>query len=131
MFIDAFEAMILPRRVSHAFRPASFFYRSTWRIWRTAAHGLPVGKRRHGFLSVFGPLSLLGLAGVWALGLMLGFAGLQWSAGSHLEPPRATERPFCYPGGCYSGRSVPVRADSRASSSPRSTSLLLNRMASR
>jgi len=29
-------------------------------------------------------VSLLGLLAVWALGLVTGFAGLQWSAGSHL-----------------------------------------------
>jgi hypothetical protein len=47
-------------------------------------------RRRERFLAIFGPLSLLGLATVWALGLLTGFAGMQWSAGSNLRPLRAT-----------------------------------------
>jgi hypothetical protein len=43
-------------------------------------------QRRERFLAVFGPLSLLGLAGVWAFWLMVAFAGLQWSAGSNIRP---------------------------------------------
>ena len=30
---DAFETIILPRRVTRLFRLARFFYRSTWRPW--------------------------------------------------------------------------------------------------
>src|SRR5207249_3285500 len=41
---------------------------------------------------VYGPISFLGLAALWALGLVLGFAGLQWSAGSNLLPTAAEVR---------------------------------------
>jgi hypothetical protein len=40
--------------------------------------------RREGFLSVYGPASLLGLLGIWAGALILGFAGLQWAVGSNV-----------------------------------------------
>ena len=49
-----------------------------------------IERRRERFLAIYGPLSLLGLAAVWALGLLIGFAGLQWSAGSNLRPLSAT-----------------------------------------
>jgi hypothetical protein len=94
VFIDAFEAMILPRRVTHALRPARLFYRSTWELWRVAATLFPAGRRRHTFLSIFGPLSLLGLLAVWAAGLITGFALLHWSLGTALTFPRDTDDSF-------------------------------------
>ena len=77
MLWDAFEVIILPRRVTHRFRFARFFYRFTWR-WRSAvARQIPDDKRRETYLSTFGPLSLLLLLGVWATGIVAGFAMLQ------------------------------------------------------
>src|SRR3989454_293629 len=80
---DAFETIILPRRVSGRFRLAKFFYRTTWRPWRAVAPLLP---RRAGdaFLSFYGPLSLLMLLALWATGIVLAFGMLQWAAGSAL-----------------------------------------------
>jgi hypothetical protein len=94
MLIDAFEAVILPRRVKHAFRPARLFYRSGWRLWRAVAGRLPPGRRRHTFLSSFGPLSLLGLLAVWAAGLITGFALLHWSLDTATTLPAGTEATF-------------------------------------
>jgi hypothetical protein len=79
VLLDAFEAMLLPRRVAHAFRFTRLFYRGTWPCWRWLANHLPRGRRREGFLSLFGPLSLLGLFASWVLGLIVGFALLYWS----------------------------------------------------
>src|SRR5262245_21767095 len=94
VFVDAFESMILPRRVRHSYRLARSFYRVTWALWRTAAQFLPAGKWRSGFLSVFGPLSLFALLAVWAVGLITGFALLHWSLGSTLTGPNATDQHF-------------------------------------
>ena len=82
VLIDTFETMILPRRVRHSYRLARLYYFSAWFLWRTAAQVLPSGRWRNSFLSIFGPLSLLGLMFVWALGLILGFALLHWSLGT-------------------------------------------------
>jgi hypothetical protein len=84
VFIDAFEAIILPRRVRHPFRLGRLFYQSTWWLWRVAARLFPTGRWRQGFLSVFGPLSLFALLAMWALGLITGFALLHWSLGTLL-----------------------------------------------
>jgi Ion channel len=94
VLVDAFEVMILPRRISHAFRPARFFYRFTWICWRAASRLLPAGKWRQGFLSVFGPLSLLALLSLWGAGLILGFALLHWSFGTALTFPRDSSGNF-------------------------------------
>ncbi|MBI4501539.1 MAG: two pore domain potassium channel family protein [Gemmatimonadetes bacterium] len=79
---DAFETIILPRRVSGRLRLTKFFYRSTWRPWRTFA--LLLTRRRDTFLGFFGPLSLLLLLTMWAAGIVFAFGMLQWAAGSAL-----------------------------------------------
>src|SRR5438132_5105991 len=79
VLIDAFEAMILPRQVRHAYRLARVFYRSAWCLWRGAARRLPPGQWRNGLLAGFGPLSLFALVVVWAAGLITGFGLLHWS----------------------------------------------------
>jgi Ion channel len=91
---DAFEAIILPRRVTRRFRLARLFYRTTWRTWKFAVRFVPSKKSREALLSFYGPISLLLLIGVWAVGLVLGFALMQYGAGSALiltgAPPRFT-----------------------------------------
>jgi hypothetical protein len=70
---EAFEALVLPRRVTRPFRFTRLFYRTGWRVWAVLADRLPATRRRQTFLSVFGPLSLLTLFAIWAAGLILGF----------------------------------------------------------
>ena len=85
VLIDAFEVVLLPRRVRHGFRLARLFYRTSWLIGRTAARLLPAGRWRTAFLSTFGPLSLFALVVVWAVGLIAGFALLHWSLGAAMS----------------------------------------------
>jgi len=87
VMVDGFEAMILPRRVTHPYRFARLFYRYLWMIWRGLASLIPSGRRRETFLSLFGPLSLLGLFATWVVGLVIGFAFLHAS----LESPVQTQ----------------------------------------
>lgn len=82
---DAFESVILPRHVRRSFRIARFFYRTAWRICSVTATHIRNPKRREGYLSYFGPLSLLLLIGFWALALVVAFAMVQWAAGSALS----------------------------------------------
>src|SRR5262245_38534784 len=89
VLIDAFEVMILPRRVAHGFRPARLYYRVAWKAWRRGARLFPPGNWRFGFLGVFGPLSLFGLVGVWASALIFSFAWLYWSLNVALSSAHA------------------------------------------
>src|SRR5713101_2488655 len=79
---DAFEAIILPRRVTRKFRLARVFYKLTWNTWKFATRLIAARKTREMMLSFFGPLSLLVLVGVWAVGLVLSFGLMQYGAGS-------------------------------------------------
>src|SRR5881396_3757114 len=73
---DAFEVIILPRRVRRKFRLTRFFYRGTWRPWSAVAKRISSNDRRELLLSFYGPVSLLFLLSMWAAGLVLGFACL-------------------------------------------------------
>jgi hypothetical protein len=79
---DAFEAIILPRRVTRRFRLTRLFYKSTWSLWKFAISLITSRKTREALLGFYGPLSLLVLVGVWAAGLVLGFGFMQYGAGS-------------------------------------------------
>lgn len=79
---DAFEAIVLPRRVTRRVRLTSLFYRVTWTPWYWIASSIKKGKQREKLLGFFGPLSLLFLLSVWAVGLVLAFGLIQWSIGS-------------------------------------------------
>ncbi|MGD8277430.1 MAG: potassium channel family protein, partial [Gemmatimonadota bacterium] len=80
---DAFETIVLPRRVAGRFRLTRFFYRVTWRPWRALAPLLP-RRQSLAFLTFYGPFSLLLLLGIWAVSIVLAFGMLQWAAGSAL-----------------------------------------------
>jgi len=79
---DAFEAVILPRRVTRRFRLTRLFFKTTWRAWKIAMWAIPSRKRRETMLGFYGPISLLILVGVWAIGLVFSFGLMQYGTGS-------------------------------------------------
>jgi hypothetical protein len=84
VLLDAFETVVLPRRVRRKFRITVWFYRNTWIPWRKITGLIKSAGRRESFLGYFGPLSLLFLLALWAAGLIFGFALLQYGAGEHV-----------------------------------------------
>jgi hypothetical protein len=82
---DAFETIILPRRVTRRYRFVRLFYRVCWTIWSKINGLLRSKKARDTHLSYFGPLSLLLLFATWASSLVLAFAILHWAAGSAIS----------------------------------------------
>jgi hypothetical protein len=79
---EGFETIILPRRVTRRFRFTRLFYRRTWVPWSKAVDLFIPARRHETWLSFFGPLSLLGLLSLWAVGLITGFALIHWGIGS-------------------------------------------------
>jgi Ion channel len=79
---EAFETIILPRRVVRRVRLTRFLYLLTWNPWSVIALATRNARRKEKFLSFFGPLSLIMLFWVWAAGLVVGFALLHWAVGS-------------------------------------------------
>lgn len=85
VLMDAFEAVVLPRRVEGRFRISRWFYRGVGVPWFKLAGYVQSTRRRENFLAYFGPLSLILLLILWAFGLILGFALLQYGSGEHLR----------------------------------------------
>jgi hypothetical protein len=85
ILLDAFETVVLPRRVRRTFRVSNWFYRRTWIPWRAVARRIENQSRRENFLGYFGPLSLIFLLMLWAAGLIFGFALVQYGAGEHFR----------------------------------------------
>jgi hypothetical protein len=84
---DAFETIVLPRRVSRRWRVARAFYRLTWNPYSAIGRTIEDDARRETFLSFYGPSSLLLLVAFWAVILVFGFALLQVAVGSMLSAP--------------------------------------------
>ncbi len=82
--LDAFETIVLPRRVSRRVRVARYFYLLTWRPYSALGLRITNAARREAYLSFYGPSSLLLLVAVWAAMLVVGFALLHWANGSAL-----------------------------------------------
>src|SRR5690242_14998415 len=82
---DAFETIILPRRVARRLRLAALFYRSSWWPWAGLTQRLTSGKQRENYLGLFGPLSLIFLLGFWAAGVIFGYAIISWSLDEKLK----------------------------------------------
>ena len=98
VLVDGFEVIVQPRRVTHRYRYVRLYYSSIWRLWRAVALRISAGRRRETFLSVFGPLSMLGLFITWVFGLIVGFGLLHWSLGTpvHASEPRVTFSTYLY-----------------------------------
>src|ERR1044071_6891591 len=70
VLLDAFETVVLPRRVLRNFKLTAYFYRRTWIPWRKIARHIKAPSRQQNFLGYFGPLSLILLLIFWAGGLV-------------------------------------------------------------
>jgi hypothetical protein len=80
---DAFETVVLPRRVTRQFKLTAWFLRRTWIPWRKFAAHIRIPSWQQNFLGYFGPLSLIMLLAFWAVSLIFGFALLQYGIGGH------------------------------------------------
>jgi hypothetical protein len=86
ILLEAFETLVLPRRIERPLRLTGLFYRTLWGVWRRLSR-FAAQEHRDNFLSFFGPLSLLLLLTAWALGLIVAFALLQWGLHMPLHAP--------------------------------------------
>lgn len=85
MLWDAFEVILVPRRVTNAFRVSRVVVVGLWRMWKRPALRIGSRREREGLLSPFAMLTVLLLFGTWVLGQILGFSLLHWGMSSHLR----------------------------------------------
>ena len=89
---DAFETILLPRRIGRKIRLTRLFYAATWQVCRGMARRERKPARREAILGFYGPISLLLLLICWASGLILAFALLQFAAEMLASGPREIGR---------------------------------------
>jgi hypothetical protein len=87
---DAFETIVLPRRVARRIRITRFFFFVTWNMWKSLGRLIRPGARRESYLSYFGPLSLLALFVFWAVLFVFGFGLLLWGLALPFNAPEKT-----------------------------------------
>src|SRR2546423_8531972 len=79
MLSEFFVTFMLPRRVRRDPRIARGLIRLLWRPWQAFARRLSPASEDT-MLGFFGPLALLSQLLVWTVGLIIGFALLEWAA---------------------------------------------------
>lgn len=87
VLLDAFETIILPRRASGKIRLTRLFYILTWGPWAKVVASIKDRRTRETGFSFYGPLSLLFLFALWAVGLVLGFGFMLYGLGTPLHDP--------------------------------------------
>jgi hypothetical protein len=75
---DVFNALMVPGRVRRPLRFVPVYFQWTWALWAAAGRRIKNEEGRERLLSVYGPLAMLCLLALWASGLLLGFALLQF-----------------------------------------------------
>jgi hypothetical protein len=78
MLAEFFVTFMLPRRVRRDPRIARGLIRLFWRPWRVIAGRLSTASADT-FLGLFGPLALLSELLTWTVGLIVGFALVEWA----------------------------------------------------
>ena len=78
MLVEFFVTFLLPRRVKRDPKLARGVLRFGWNGWRLASRRLPPASADT-MLGLYGPLGLIGMLVLWTLGLVVGFAALQWA----------------------------------------------------
>lgn len=75
---DAFEVMLLPRRVQRRVRLTGIYFRFAWRAWQRISRLVTEEVSRENVLSHFGAFSMVVLFAVWASLLILSFGIIEW-----------------------------------------------------
>jgi hypothetical protein len=83
MLFEFFVSFLLPQRVKREARFARTILVGLWGAWRWGASRLR-GTGADTWLGFFGPVALLSMLATWVVGLVVGFAALQWAFDVHL-----------------------------------------------
>ena len=99
VILDAFQTIILPRRPVGRLRITRLFFLFTWGPWKWLANRFPA-RRREQMYSIYGPFSLLLLFFLWALLLIVAFAGIAFAMHTPFHDPTHPSTPLARLGSC-------------------------------
>jgi hypothetical protein len=83
VLLDAFETVVLPRRVTRHFKLTAWFYRRTWIPWKNIASRIRTTFAAAKFSGILRAAVADHAAGVLGRDLILGFALVQYGIGGH------------------------------------------------
>jgi hypothetical protein len=87
VFYDVFQSVVLPRPAINKFILVRFLFRATWVMWRWLGMRMSPLARRERWLAAFGPVGVLMMFTIWALGFGLGYALMVDGVRDQLRPP--------------------------------------------
>ena len=87
--LDALNTLLANRPRPGRWWPTTIFYNTAWMLWRALSRKFSNERKRESFLSVFGPLSLLGLLTMWIFIEIIGWGCLWFGLRSHLAGVRS------------------------------------------
>jgi hypothetical protein len=79
VLLDAFETIVLPRRMTRRWRITVAVVRVSWWLYRGAARSIESPRRRERVLSYYGPASLLLTITCWVAAMILGYTAALWA----------------------------------------------------
>lgn len=85
MLLEILLAFLVPQRVKRGPRIVRAARDVAWGPYRWLAQALPE-RAADTMLGLYGPLSLVVNLALWLLGMVIGYAALQWAGGSQLAP---------------------------------------------
>jgi Ion channel len=94
VLVDAFETVILPRRITRHVRLPRVMYMTTWPVWSFLPRRMKPSRLRENILSWYGPITMILLLTLWAAGLVAAFGTLYWSMGSNLVTSQSHQGGF-------------------------------------
>jgi hypothetical protein len=97
--VDAIGTLVAARGLTARWRPTRQFYWVTWKLWRATARRLH-GRRQESFLSAYAPITLLGLLAMWLLGLLVGWALVNFAGQDSLKGDTGFGSLLYYSGTC-------------------------------
>jgi hypothetical protein len=87
VFYDLFQSVVLPRPAINKFILVRFLFQALWVIWRWVGTRLSPLARRERWLAAFGPIGVLAIFTIWAVGSGLGYALIVDGFRDQLRPP--------------------------------------------
>jgi hypothetical protein len=87
---DAFETVILPRRINRRIRLSRIFFKTFWKLCKKGRNLFQSANDTKDYLGFFGPLSLIILLSIWAIAIIVGFALINFGLQTDIRSPFGT-----------------------------------------
>jgi ion channel len=85
-FYDLFQTVVLPRPAVRKYQLARMIVRPMWRVWKWVSLRSSRIDRSESRMASFAPIALIMLVLIWAVGLVVGYALLEYGVRDQFQP---------------------------------------------